>query len=170
MQPVQKSESTTDKPTEESKPKVRRSYGGRRAKPDAVRKESVVKVYLDEREDTLLRRLFKEYCFFHQRLSLSEFVKKRCQLDGPGSHVRSAITDNDLQLQLIQDVRKLASHLGSMSTNYNQSVKRINSLPVSKKLIDEVEKYKQFHNELAESTDELKQLIIRLAEFASKLK
>lgn len=146
-------------PTVAMTPKKLRA-GGRPKKAESDRLDLIIKVYVTSDERTKIRAIQADKQDVRKK-SLSEFIKETIlseALKRVGTKPTAKISaENDrVLIKIFQLMGQTNASLKGLMTLYNQSIKRINSLPESKKLLDEILKNDSIILEVSELLPRLK--------------
>ena len=112
-----------------------------RPKADDSKKKSAKLEVVGSAHEIKQIKLIHQQLTYGRQISVSEFIRTLvfAQVEKrPGQESARMLREGPLLGILRNDIHSVRKYLQSISTNYNQTVKRINSLPASKRLIDEL--------------------------------
>ena len=134
-------------------PEVKRNRGGRHPKPAAQVASKKVNFWVTEAEFNQLEKQFQNATYRSKSEMLHDMV----------FHKRLAQKD-PMSLELSTQVQNLIREIKAIGVNYNQAVKKINSLTDARPLPFELEKLLDLTREMQEKEKEFFQVVIKLRE------
>lgn len=107
-------------------------------------------------------KLIHQQLTYGRQISVSEFIRTLvfAQVEKRPGHGPTGVQGEGPLLGILRnDIHSVRKYLQSISANYNQTVKRINSLPASKRLIDELNEQHKYVSDMQATLLKLNNLI-----------
>lgn len=155
-------------------PPRKRNWGGGKKKKEEEKITGNIPVYVTDDEKRRFKEIYELFAPTLAKRGMSSFIKSTIlALEKGQKRISSNSNDGKINDYVLEGVRILlgvvTKNLVSISNNYNQSIKRINSIPSSAKLLAEIKKNDFLFEELRLLIDKTYTLLDRINTFLDSI-